>query len=80
MSNNLKNKDIALVVFETLKNDILHLNIKPGETLLEANVCERFSASRTPVRTAFQRLSDSGLIQIIPYKGAKSLPNRFIHC
>lgn len=72
MANNLKNKDIAQIVFETLKDDILHLSIKPGETLLEANVCERFNASRTPVRTAFQRLSDSGLIQIIPYKGAKA--------
>lgn len=72
MAENLKNKDIALVVFETLKDDILHLKIKPGEALLEADVCERFNASRTPVRTAFQRLSDSGLIQIIPYKGARA--------
>lgn len=62
--------DIANTVFETLKQEILDLTIKPGEPLLEGAVCERFSASRTPVRTAFQRLSDANLIEIIPYKGA----------
>lgn len=62
--------DIANTVYETLKQEILDLTIKPGEPILEGAVCERFSASRTPVRTAFQRLSDAGLIEIIPYKGA----------
>lgn len=62
--------DIANTVFETLRQEILDLTIKPGEALSEGTVCERFSASRTPVRTAFQRLSDAGLIEIIPYKGA----------
>ncbi|MDR1596177.1 MAG: GntR family transcriptional regulator, partial [Treponema sp.] len=34
----------------------------------EAEVCSRFSVSRTPVRSAFQRLSDMKLIRIVPYK------------
>lgn len=67
-----KSKDNALIVFETLKEDILNLNIKPGETILEQDICNKFSVSRTPVRTAFQRLSDIGLLEIIPYKGARA--------
>jgi DNA-binding GntR family transcriptional regulator len=72
MGTTTKSKDNALVVFETLKEDILNLNIKPGETILEQDICNSFSVSRTPVRTAFQRLSDIGLLDIIPYKGARA--------
>lgn len=72
MATSTKSKDNALNVFETLKEDILHLNIKPGETILEQDICNSFSVSRTPVRTAFQRLSDIGLLEIIPYKGARA--------
>ena len=57
-------------IFATLRNEILNLTIKPGQNLIEAEICERFSASRTPVRTAFQRLSDADLLKIIPYEGA----------
>jgi DNA-binding GntR family transcriptional regulator len=72
MATTTKSKDNALVVFETLKEDILKLKIKPGETILEQDICNIFEVSRTPVRTAFQRLSDIGLLEIIPYKGARA--------
>lgn len=55
-------------VYETLKEELLNLTIKPGETLSENEVCARFCVSRTPVRTAFQRLKDEGLLTIEPYK------------
>jgi len=64
--------DSATLIFETLKNEILTLNIKPGEPVIEADICKRFSASRTPVRTAFQRLSDAGLLETIRYKGSRA--------
>lgn len=72
MENDTKPKDNAIIVFETLKSDILNLSIKPGQAIIEMDVCKRFGVSRTPVRTAFQRLSDSGLIDIIPYKGSRA--------
>jgi DNA-binding GntR family transcriptional regulator len=56
-------------IFSILRKEILELSIKPGETLVESSVCERFNASRPPVRNAFQRLSDQGLIDIVPYRG-----------
>ncbi len=62
--------DIANDIFTTLKAEILDLTVAPGQPVLEMAVCERFGASRTPVRTAFQRLSDAGLLEIVPYQGA----------
>lgn len=56
-------------IFRILRKEILDLTIKPGETLVESAICERFNASRPPIRNAFQRLSDQGLIDIVPYRG-----------
>lgn len=72
MENMTKAKDNASLVFETLKSDILQLCIKPGALISEQEVCKKFGVSRTPVRTAFQRLSDCGLLEIVPYKGARA--------
>lgn len=55
-------------IYEILEAEILHLNIKPGQQLSETDVCKRFGVSRTPVRMAFQRLKDAGLLSIVPYK------------
>ncbi|WP_320129201.1 GntR family transcriptional regulator [uncultured Sphaerochaeta sp.] len=59
-------------IFQILKQELCDLTINPGEQLQESVVCERFNASRPPVRTAFQRLSDLGLVDIIPYRGVFS--------
>jgi DNA-binding GntR family transcriptional regulator len=64
--------DNATLIFETLKKEILNLEIKPGEPVIEAEICKRFSISRTPVRTAFHRLSDAGLLETIRYKGSRA--------
>lgn len=61
-------KDLASVIFDTLKHEILSLALKPGEELTEVKLCDRFSASRTPVRTALQRLVDIDLVEIEPYQ------------
>ena len=55
-------------IYKTLKDEILKLKILPGEKISENDVCERFGVSRTPVRSAFQRLDTEGLITIEPYK------------
>lgn len=61
--------DNAVHVFHTLRHEIINLTIPPGTPISENEVCDRFAVSRTPVRTAFQRLKDAKLINIIPYKG-----------
>ena len=61
--------DISTAIFETIKRQIISLEIKPGEKITEAEMCDSFSVTRPTVRNAFQRLQDIGLIEVIPYKG-----------
>lgn len=57
-------------IYRTLCGDILSLALKPGQNISENELCDRFSVSRTPVRTALQRLHQSGLVNVIPYRGS----------
>ncbi len=62
--------DISTTIFDALKNEIVSLSIKPGDKINESDICDRFSVTRPSVRSAFQRLQDIGLLEVIPYKGA----------
>jgi DNA-binding GntR family transcriptional regulator len=62
--------DISTKIFETLRNELISLVIKPGDSVVESDICMRFSVTRPPVRSAFQRLSDMKLLDIKPYRGA----------
>ena len=41
-------KNRGELVFETLKREILDLELKPGQMISENEICERFGVSRTP--------------------------------
>ena len=58
-------------MYQTLAGEILRFRWKPGEQLSEHDLCQRFSLSRTPVRSLLQRLQENGLIQIIPRSGSR---------
>jgi len=64
-SGNLSNS-----LFHQLRTDILQGKLKPGEKLTEQRVCQEYVVSRTPVREAFQKLENDGLIETIPNRGA----------
>lgn len=57
------------MVYESLKQDILNLELKPGQLLKETELCERFGVSRTPVRDALRMLQEQGFVLTVPYKG-----------
>ncbi|MCI8950429.1 MAG: GntR family transcriptional regulator [Lachnospiraceae bacterium] len=57
------------MVYENLKQDILNLELKPGQLLKETELCERFGVSRTPVRDALRMLQEQGFVLTVPYKG-----------
>ena len=57
------------MVFETLKREILDLELKPGQAISENEICERFGVSRTPVRDALRRLQEQDFVESIPYGG-----------
>lgn len=56
-------------VFDTLKQEILALELKPGQAISENEICARFDVSRTPVREALRRLQEQGFVHTVPYSG-----------
>jgi DNA-binding GntR family transcriptional regulator len=58
-------------IYERLKQQILNCEIKPGERLMQIQVAEILRASRTPVREAFRRLEQDGLVERVPQGGVR---------
>ncbi|GAA6165654.1 GntR family transcriptional regulator [Pelagimonas sp. KU-00592-HH] len=52
-------------VYETLKREILELDLSPGTPLDEAALAERFAMSRSPIREALVRLSAEGMVEML---------------
>jgi len=52
------------VVYETLHDQIVSLDILPGTKLSETEVARRFGVSRQPVRNAFTKLGNEDLLLI----------------
>lgn len=69
------NTDVFLplrdVVFNTLRQAILIGDLKPGERLMEVHLADRLGVSRTPIREAIHKLSQEGLVTIVPRRGAE---------
>ncbi len=57
-------------IYRILRRDIVHCLIPPGTPLSEKEVSVRFAVSRQPVREAFIKLAENGLIQIRPQRGS----------
>ncbi|HEY9536837.1 MAG TPA: GntR family transcriptional regulator [Kiloniellaceae bacterium] len=52
-----------------LRNAIVTMQIKPGEMLSEQEIADRLNVSRSPVREAFIKLGEAGLVRILPQRG-----------
>ncbi len=59
------------VVFNTLRDAIVHGEFEPGERLMEVSLANRLGVSRTPVREAIRMLELEGLVVMIPRRGAE---------
>lgn len=57
-------------IYRILRREIVHCLIPPGTPLSEKEVSVRFDVSRQPVREAFIKLAENGLIQIRPQRGS----------
>lgn len=70
MDATLRPKDpIAPQLFAKLRQAIIEMTLRPGEALSEKEIASRFGVSRQPVREAFIKLSEAGLLQILPNRG-----------
>lgn len=52
-----------------LRQRIIRGDIAPGTALSEAEIARRFSISRQPVREAFIKLAEEGLLEVRPQRG-----------
>ena len=58
-------------VFDTLKQGILSLHIKPREYLVIGDIAKEYSVSRTPVREALIKLEQEGWLESDGRRGAR---------
>ena len=63
-----------LMVGEQLRAAIASGELAAGGRLNEVAVAKQFGVSPTPVREAFRDLEQAGLLEVIPYRGARVRP------
>ncbi|WP_279084510.1 GntR family transcriptional regulator [Gilliamella apis] len=56
-------------VYRTLRRAIITCQVLPGILLSEKDISTQFNVSRQPVREAFIKLAEAGLVKILPQRG-----------
>lgn len=56
--------------YTLIRDAITFGDLRPGEKLVEADLCERFMIGRTPLREAVRQLQAEGYLDVIPNKGS----------
>lgn len=63
-------QSISQWAYAVLNANITKLHLTPGAAISEAEIAERLAVSRTPIREAFIRLVEDGLLETYPQKGS----------
>jgi len=63
-----KNQPIHQWVYQVLRTNIIKLILRPAQQISENEISEALGISRTPVREAFIRLAEDGLLKVTPQK------------
>ncbi|MFZ8958633.1 MAG: GntR family transcriptional regulator [Paracoccaceae bacterium] len=61
--------NLARRAYAALREAILTLRYKPGEALRKQDICATLGVSRSPVAEAIARLSNEGLVDVVPQSG-----------
>lgn len=56
-------------VFDAVRQAVVQLQLRPGNLLSEADVARQYGVSRQPVREAFIKLAEVGLVEVRPQRG-----------
>ncbi|MBI3978292.1 MAG: GntR family transcriptional regulator [Chloroflexi bacterium] len=70
----LSKRTAAAVVHGQVRQAILTGKIKPGEWLRQEELAASLSVSRMPVREALHLLTEEGLVEFWPHRGARAAP------
>lgn len=70
MNEIIPRKSLHEEVAAQLREMIVNGELVAGEKAPEAELCQRFGVSRTPMREAFKALAAEGLIRLVPNRGA----------
>src|SRR3712207_2701750 len=62
---------MARQVTRSLRQAIVTMRLAPGEMLSEQDLAGRFGVSRSPVREALIKLSEAGLVRVMPQRGTQ---------
>ncbi|MDO5157036.1 MAG: GntR family transcriptional regulator [Eubacteriales bacterium] len=57
-------------IYEDLKNQILYLELKPGDMISETELCDKYGISRTPIRDVIKKLVSEDLLEVKPHIGS----------
>jgi DNA-binding GntR family transcriptional regulator len=60
---------VGAQVYRLLREEIVGMGLLPGERISEAEIAKSLDVSRQPVREAFIKLSEDGLVEIRPQRG-----------
>lgn len=60
---------VGAQVYRLLRQRIVGMSLVPGERISEAEIARSLAVSRQPVREAFIKLSEDGLVEIRPQRG-----------
>lgn len=56
-------------IYDVLRQAIIQLKLCPGHCLSEPDLARQFKVSRQPVREAFIKLAEAGLVEVRPQRG-----------
>ncbi|GHC38268.1 GntR family transcriptional regulator [Aidingimonas halophila] len=56
-------------LYQVLRQSIIRMVLAPGQALSEKELADTLAISRQPVREAFIRLSEAGLVEVRPQRG-----------
>ncbi len=70
MSLGEAHRTLREIVADELRAMIMRGDLQPGERLLEDRLAEQLGVSRNPVREAIRALEGTGLVEVIPRRGA----------
>jgi len=74
-------RNLVSEIYNSLKQDILWMRLKPGTMFTEQYLADIYETSKTPVREALVRLANDNLVTVLPHKGyiIKDIPYTDLH-